>query len=145
MYDRPNAQELLDAVRTHLETHIIPVVKTDRKLYFQTLVAINVLRIVEREWHHHEAHLQAEWSRLRDLLGLDTPMPTNLRALRDEVTAQNRILAEEIRAGEYDSSQIVFDHLKATTTEQLEVANPAFLLKIIAEINDPSLDAWSSR
>jgi hypothetical protein len=145
MYDRPTAQELLDAARTHLETHVIPVIKGDRKLYFQTLVAINVLRIVERELGHYEAHLGAEWSRLRDLLQLDTPIPNNQRGLMTEVVAQNHLLAEAIRAGEYDSSQALFDHLKATTTEQLEVANPLFLMKILAEINDPSLDAWSSR
>lgn len=145
MYDRPTAQELLDAARTHLETHVIPVIKAERKLYFQTLVAINVLRIIERELGHYEAHLHAEWSRLRDLLQLDTPIPNNQRGFMTEVMAQNHLLAEAIRAGEYDSSQALFDHLKATTTEQLEVANPLFLMKILAEINDPSLDAWSSR
>ena len=145
MYDRPTAQELLDAARTHLETHVIPVIKSDRKLYFQTLVAINVLRIVERELGHHETHLEAAWSRLHDLLRLDTPRPTSQRGFINEVTAQNHMLAEAIRAGEYDSSQALLDHLKASTTEQLEVANPLFLMKIIAEINDPSLDAWSSR
>ena len=145
MYDNPTAQALLDAVRLHLETHIIPAIKTDRKLYFQTLVAINVLRIVERELSHDEAHLRSEWNRLHDLLGLDTPAPDSKSGFIHELTAQNQVLAEAIRSGEYDSSPELFDHLKATTVSQLEVANPLFLMKIISEMNNPAQDAWSNR
>lgn len=145
MYDRPNTQELLDAARTHLEAHVIPAIKSDRKLYFQTLVAINVLRIVERELEADEGHLEAEWGRLSAFLGADTPAPERKSVLIDQLTAKNNHLADAIRAGNYDSSPALFDYLKATTIEQLEVANPLLLIKILKEINDPSLDAWSNR
>ncbi|HRL13218.1 MAG TPA: DUF6285 domain-containing protein, partial [Aggregatilineales bacterium] len=49
MYDRPSAQALVEAARQHLENRVIAAVKGDPKLYFETLVAVNVLRIVERE------------------------------------------------------------------------------------------------
>lgn len=144
MLDRPTAEELLDAVRMHLESHIIPVIKSDRKLYFQTLVAVNVLRIVGRELDK-EGHLKDEWTRLTDLMGDDSPTPDNNRHFIGILNEKNEALADAIRAGEYDSSQILFDHLMANTITQLEIANPLLLMKIISETNDPSLDAWSSR
>ena len=49
MIDRPTLAELIDAARMHMETNVIPAVREDRKLYFRTLVAINVLKIAERE------------------------------------------------------------------------------------------------
>src|SRR5690242_14430603 len=48
MNDRPTAAELVFAVREHLEGELIPTL-ADPRLRFQTLVAANVLRIVERE------------------------------------------------------------------------------------------------
>jgi len=49
VYDRPDVSELIDAVRQHLEQQVIPAVKDDPKLYFQTLVAANVLKIAGRD------------------------------------------------------------------------------------------------
>lgn len=141
MLDRPTAEELLDAVRMHLESHIIPVIKSDRKLYFQTLVAINILRIIEREMGK-PGYQKEEWVRLMSLLGDDAPVPEDLTGA---LMTQNSILADAIRAGDYDSSQTLFDHLMTNTITQLEIANPLFLMKIIGEVNDPSLDAWSNR
>ncbi|MDL1885067.1 hypothetical protein FBR01_15630, partial [Anaerolineae bacterium CFX8] len=60
MYDRPTLSELLDAVRAHLEENIIPLLKDDRKLYYQTLVAVNALRIDGRELPMNALHLQDE-------------------------------------------------------------------------------------
>ena len=48
MQDRPTALELLQAMRDLLEREILPSL-TDPRLKYQTLIAINVLRMLERE------------------------------------------------------------------------------------------------
>lgn len=127
MYDRPTLHELLAAVRHHLESAVIPAAKAlNHKLYFQTLVAANVLKIAERELIFAEPHLHAEWGRLNLLLG-EQPLPTEPAARRAALAERNRDLCAQIRAGRYDDSALLFRHLKACATEQLEVANPKWL------------------
>ncbi|MFW5748296.1 MAG: DUF6285 domain-containing protein [Chloroflexota bacterium] len=146
MYDRPDATELIEAARMHLETAVIPAVKADRKLYFQTLVAINVLKIVEREHVLAPGHAAAEWTRLNDLEDTSAPVPPTLAALRAALADRNAQLCADIRSGKYDEApEDLFDHLKATVIEQLEVANPRFLARLTAEDADPSRDAWYRR
>ena len=133
MYDRPSAPELLQAVRHHLETALIPVARQSSfKLYFQTLVASNVLKIVEREITMSDSHLRAEWSRMNMLTGSE-PLPQTRNAAQTRLAARNRALCEEIRAGKWDEDAALFEHLKATAYEQLEVANPRFLKMLQAE------------
>jgi hypothetical protein len=148
MYDRPTAEELLDAARTHLEMAVIPVVRQNRKLYFQTLVAINVLRIVERELQMGASHAQDEWLRLNALQGVETPLPARLPDIQAGLAERNGYLKDAIRSGNYDGAEeksALFNHLKATVIEQLQVANPRYLQKLAAEDTDPALDAWESR
>ena len=133
MYDRPSANELLEAACHHLETQVIPVARaTNFKLYFQTLVAINVIKIVRRELALSGAHQRAEWSRLNMLIESET-MPTNDDALSERLHARNQALCEQIRAGAFDDHRALFEHLKATTIEQLAVANPKFLQMLAHE------------
>lgn len=148
MYDQPTLNELLDAVRMHLESHIVPAVRKDRKLYFQTLVAINVLKIAGRELYLGEGHLKAAWVRLNALENVDTTLPDRDSAARNALSERESALCERIRAGDYDSGEnraLLFDHLIAATTEQLEVANPRLLATLAAERDDPSRDAWHGR
>ena len=133
MYDRPTAADLLQAVRQHLEKSLIPLARqTHFKLYFQTLVANNVLKIVEREILLGEAHLRAEWSRLNMLTGSQAP-PESLTEMRVQLADRNAALCDAIRAGDWDDSQPLFEHLKATARAQLDVANPRFLDALRAE------------
>jgi hypothetical protein len=134
MYDRPTASELIDAVRGHLETQIIPAVKGDGKLYFQTLVAINVLRVVERELKLAPDHALAEWARLNHLEGA-MEMPSDYRAVVAGLHERNAQLCTNIRAGRYDgeNTQVLFEHLVATSIEQLHVANPKYLQTLAQE------------
>jgi hypothetical protein len=133
MYDRPDAAELVEAARQHIEAQLLPVARaTNRKLYFQTLVAMNVLHIVERELAQGEEHLYTEWARLNMLFG-NTPMPKGPNALREQLSARNSILCQAIRSGKLDDNAELFEHLKATTIGQLEVANPKFLATLYAE------------
>lgn len=148
MYDRPTAAELLDAARMHLETAVIPVIREKRKLYFQTLVAINVMKIVGRELDLGAEHAEAEWDRLNALTGAYTPLPPRLEQIKAGLAERNTELSTHIREGAYtddDQRGALFDHLLATTVEQLTVANPRFLGKIQQEMQDPSLDAWEGR
>ncbi|MSO58592.1 MAG: phosphotransferase family protein [Thermoleophilia bacterium] len=48
VHDRPSAGELAEAVRGFLEQELLPTL-ADQRLRFRTLVAMNALRIVERE------------------------------------------------------------------------------------------------
>ncbi len=147
MIDRPTLAELIDAARMHMETNVIPAVREDRKLYFRTLVAINVLKIAERELELGAGHSAAAWERLNAIEGVDTPAPKNENALRQALQERHMALCERIRAGDYDrgENQALFEHLKATTIAQLEIANPKYLQRIAAEDADPSLDAWQGR
>lgn len=145
MYDRPSAQELIEAARLHMETAIVPAVKADRKLYFQTLVAINVLKIVGREMDMGAAQVEAEWSRLNAFLGTSDAMPARAADQVAALSERNRTLAAAIRAGEYDANADLLAHLQATAVEQLQVANPRFLATLAAEDDDPTMDAWDGR
>lgn len=147
MYDRPNLAELIDAARMHLESAVIPAVKEDRQLYFRTLVAINVLRIAERELELGPKHARAQWQRLNAVEGSDAPLPVAEADLRAGLAARHAALCDRIRAGAYDGPQsaALVDHLVASVVEQLEVANPRYLYKLVQEGQNPDLDAWNNR
>ena len=135
MYDRPNLSELIDAARQHFETQVIPAIKGDPKLYFQTLVAINVLKVAERELALRWTHLQAEWSRLDGLYGESTPIPPDPTQAEAVLASRVVALCGEIRGGAFDgeNKRALFDHLLTTTREGLEVANPKFLQTVEGE------------
>jgi hypothetical protein len=135
MYDRPTALELLEASRQHWETQIIPLARdASFKLYFQSLVAVNVLRIVEREIQLRGHHLRAEWTRLNMLTGSENA-PADEATLETRLQERNALLCQQIRAGQWDDHNALFEHLKACAIEQLEVANPRYL-QTLAESPD---------
>jgi len=146
MYDRPALEELIEAVQHHMETAVIPAVRDDGKLYFQTLVAINVLKIAQREMQLGAQHTTAEWQRLNTLM--QTEIPPEEAEMQAILKERNAALCTEIRAGKFDMvdrKTALFEHLKETVIEKLEVANPRFLQTIAREEHDPSLDAWNGR
>lgn len=146
MVDRPNLNELIEAVQQHLESNIIPAVRGDGKLYFQTLVAINVLRIAGREIEVGRDHAEAEWLRLNHLTGEYENLPERLDVIQTGLKERNQVLSKAIRTGEYDASPgELLEHLKATTVEALIIANPRFLQTLAAEEANPALDAWEDR
>ncbi|NWG17454.1 MAG: hypothetical protein HXY41_12545 [Chloroflexi bacterium] len=139
MYDRPTLNELLDAVRVHLEENIIPLLKDDRKLYYQTLVAVNMLRIAGRELTMNALHMQAEWDRLNFLQGSSGTIPADDDEARQALAERNHRLCEDIAAGAYDQhprKAALFEHLLATAVEQLQVANPHFIQVLALEDNE---------
>ncbi|HEU5102530.1 MAG TPA: DUF6285 domain-containing protein [Roseiflexaceae bacterium] len=131
MFDHPTAAELIAAARMQLEQQVIPSIAEPR-LRFQTLVAANVLAIVERELAAGEAHLAAAWRRVANLEGDNAEQPSG-EALRSAVEAQTRRLCQAIRAGAYDerpARQALLAHLRRTAEDELAVANPRFLERI---------------
>ncbi len=131
MNDRPSAVELVAAARMHLEKEVLPALAEPR-LRFQTLVAANVLLMVERELALAESQLDAEWERLNALEGASAPMPSRLEARREAIAARRRALCERIRRGEFDKGEAqraLFQHLRRTVEEKLQVANPRFLAR----------------
>jgi hypothetical protein len=129
MNDRPTAAELIAATRQFLESELIPTL-TDARLRFQTLVAANVLSIVERELHAEEEHLLGEWQRLAELLKLNREAPQRLAALRQGVREANEELCRRIRQGTFDERPCFLAlsrQLRQIVERKLEIANPRYL------------------
>jgi Domain of unknown function (DUF6285) len=128
MYDHPTAAELIAAARMQLEQHVIPSIAEPR-LRFQTLVAANVLAIVERELADGQGHMAAAWRRAAGLQGDTADQPAS-ETLHAAIAAQARQLCADIRAGVYDDQpgrRALLTHLRHTAEEELLVANPRFL------------------
>jgi hypothetical protein len=129
MQDRPTGPELLDAVAQFLNEEVEPLVAHDPRMRFRVLIAINVLKIVNRELALAEPLLQDEWQRLARLTGQSRVVPpTHPDQLRQEVEDMNRELCARLRAGEAGDDErwqsALFEHLQATTLEKLQIANP---------------------
>lgn len=125
MQDRPTAPELLQAVREFLESEVLPQLNGRRQ--FHTRVAINVLRILEREWEQEEYAVRAEWSGLAQLLGESGEPPSSFAGAREAVKELNRDLSQRIRSGELDDQwERVVSAVRATVLEKLAIANPGY-------------------
>src|SRR5215510_12539618 len=98
MQDRPDALELLAAVRAFLEEQVVPALEGTRQ--FHARVAANVLAIVGRELAGGEDALRTEWRALVTLLGVPSPvLPETDAALAHAVRELNETLATRIRNG----------------------------------------------
>ena len=113
--DRPNASELVAAVREFLERDVMTA--TEGRVQFHTRVAVNVLNVVERELNLGPGLEPAERARAVALLGHD-----------GAAAALERELAAAIRAGALDDRlDDVRAHVRATVREKLLIANPGYL------------------
>src|SRR5262245_59365971 len=101
MQDRPNALELLGAVKSFLEDDVVPALDGRRR--FLALVSANVLGIVARELEGEEERTLEEWRRLAELLQVGGEPPVRIGGLRDAVGELTKLLAERIRNGDADS------------------------------------------
>lgn len=112
MFDeRPTAAELVAAVAEFLDTEVCPAL--EGRLAFHATVAVNVLRIVERELAAGTGDAHA---RLRALTGADG----DLREL-------NALLAQRIRDGELSiADEALRDHLVRDVLARLAVDNPGY-------------------
>jgi hypothetical protein len=134
MNDRPTAPELTAAVRRFLEAELLPTV-SDARLRFQTLVAANVLAIIERELACDDEPLREEWRQLAETLQLQEPVPAGQGALGRAVRQANEKLCETIRRGEFDKPEpfaALAAQLRRTVEQKLAVANPRYLTAFYA-------------
>ncbi len=125
MNDRPDAVELLNAVRDFVEGELVP--RLSGRERYHARVAANVVAIVAREIECEEDQLLAEWRRLGTLLDDPGPAPARRRELRDGVRARSEVLVERIRAGDADGGafrEAALCHLRRTVADKLEVARP---------------------
>jgi hypothetical protein len=137
MSDRPDLAELLDAVRMHLEMQVLPVIRGDPRLYFQTLVALNMLKIGERELAHGAEMLHAEWAILNTLTGENSALPAFESDLAQALIRRRTALCSAIRRGEYDSTvdaKRLTAYLQPVISAQLALNNPALDARISREI-----------
>ena len=139
MSDRPTAAELVLAVRQYLEREIIPTL-SDARLRFQTLVAVNVLTVIERELETEEEHLLQEWQWLAELLPLNGPAPQRLAALKRALGEGNEQLCQRIRQGAFDEHSLFMAlsrQLRQVVERKLLVANPRYLASLRGDSSLP--------
>lgn len=112
--DRPSVPELLEAVREFLETEVQP--SLEGSVAFHTRVAVNVLKIVERELADGPALAAEEKTRLVGLLGHDGDL--------DDLANE---LIEAIRGGRMDvATPGLTEHLRSTVMAKLAIDNPRY-------------------
>ena len=125
MHSRPTAAELIRAVLDHLRERVMPGLE-EAQLRYHTLVAVHVLRIVERELEQGDAPLQKEWSSLCALLGAQRPLPTSPSQTAAEIGELSTRLAEQILGGAWDDDLSVLPVLKQQVSARLDVSSPDF-------------------
>jgi aminoglycoside phosphotransferase (APT) family kinase protein len=109
LYGRPTALELVEAVREWVDGDVRE--GTEGRLSFHARVAVNALRMVERELAQGPAHAAAHSARLAAL------------GCADEAE-----LAARIRSGELDDrAEEVRQAVAATACARLQVSNPGWL------------------
>lgn len=107
-HDLPTACELVEAVREFLERDVMNA--TEGRVQFHTRVAVNVLRMVERELAAGEEQAGAHASRLASL-----------------GVGSEKELAEKIASGDFDDRLAeVVAVVRATVADKLAVANPKY-------------------
>lgn len=112
--DRPTTAELVEAVREFLEGEVQPAL--EGSLAFHARVAVNVLKIVERELALGQELGVAEHERLRALLGHDG----DPEGLADE-------LVEGIREGRLGlQTPGLVEHLRESVMGRLAIDNPRY-------------------
>jgi hypothetical protein len=119
MADRPDAVELVEAVREFIEAEVLPAV-TDARLRFRALVAANALTIAQRDLQMGDELLTEEVALLEKLGGSrvgGTP--------RERSAALARELARRIRRGDVPPGAI--ETLRRISELKLRAASPRYL------------------
>jgi hypothetical protein len=107
-HDVPTAQELVEAVREFLERDVMTA--TEGRVQFHARVAVNVLKMVERELAMGGDQADVHAARLATL-----------------GVASERELSEAIASGALDDRlDEVVAVVRATVADKLAVANPAY-------------------
>jgi Domain of unknown function (DUF6285) len=109
LHGAPTMPELVEAVREFLERDVMAA--TEGQVNFHTRVAVNVLRMVERELAVGEEQERAHRERLARL-----------------GVGSERELADAVRRGDFDDRRDeLVAALRETVADKLRVANPRYL------------------
>jgi hypothetical protein len=141
MTDRPDLNALLDAVRLHLEANVLPVTRQEPRLYFQTLVALNLLKIGQREIVQGGELLREEWAAMNRLSGEEIAAPEREDFLAIELSARRAALSAAIRSGKYDrpdQAARLAAYLEHTVNAQLALNNPGLSARMAKEAAERS-------
>jgi len=116
-YDRPTKTELVAAVREFMEEKLLP--ELTGHLGFNTRVAINVLKIIERELELGGDISARAHARLTEILGADTNNLNNheLNVLLSKAINDRKLTYQDTHLTE---------HLWQTTLDKLSVDNPKY-------------------
>jgi hypothetical protein len=125
MQDRPSAAELVRAVKEHFEREVLPVLE-NAKVRYQSLVALHVLSVVERELAHGERALREELASLRALSGGAAEEGATLKEIEDLVRRGTQALCAAIRSGQAGDPARVRAHVRGVVLAKLAIANPAY-------------------
>jgi len=113
--NRPNVSELVESVREMMEYLLLHKL-VDKSQVYHTRVAVNVLKIVERELAQGGSFTQLELQSLQHLLG----MSGELSDLNDELVAR-------INQGEFDRENTELTaHFLRTVTAKVAIDNPEY-------------------
>lgn len=118
--DQPGGAELLDAAARCLREEVLAEVPSAHRL--NLLMVLSALGIAERELRSREASGGSRPGALQELVG-ET-------GREGEAAAATRILAGQIRAGEFDEGPRAADlhaGLSADVRRRLAIANPKYL------------------
>jgi hypothetical protein len=114
MMDQPSMLELVEAVRSFLETKAVPELKGHTA--FHARVAANALGIVARELAQGPSSADTEAQRLEALLGH-----------KGTLEELNRELCQRIRTGTLDiASEPLEQHLELTTLDKVAIDQPNY-------------------
>ena len=125
MNDKPEAAALLAVARDAFNAEILPALPAAQR--YNGLMIAAALGVVLRELEAGEAPARAELERLTALLPDEPPGRPAVEGLRVALQDYNRRLAAAIRAGRFDGSAALREHLRNTTEEKLAVSNPKML------------------
>lgn len=113
--NNPTQAGLVEAVREFLEDKLKPSLD-DSELRFKTAVAINALKIVERELASGERQQNSERMRLQSILGDEG----SLLELNTQLVAQIEVDGLE------GKTEQLLEHFKLTVLDKLAIDNPKY-------------------
>jgi hypothetical protein len=117
MQDRPTAAELLATIGDYLDGEVLPNV--NGTLRYHTLVAANLVKMLQRESERYPAAASAEVARLQALLGSDEPDLGELNRVLHE-----RLLSAEDLGAEFEAA--CWDALHASVRDKLAINKPGY-------------------
>jgi len=128
MQDRPSATEILVTLGEYLDQEVLPI--TDGALRYKTLVAANLIKVLERELAAGDAPRRRERARLIELLGDPGAGPephgadldAELVRLNDEL--QRRLLAPQLPPRAFLLA--ARDAMEASVLDNLAINKPGY-------------------